>query len=308
MVTPSLLSYYRVHWNIKFSVKLISDLSACIIAGLRVARSAGSAIGSKRRALRAVERLTVLGIVLAGPAAHAAPLDDAAERYRPYIIDDIDQALAGARNLRDRIVARDIAGAQKAWIDARVGWERSEVFTSGFVPALDDAIDAWPDAVAGFHGIEAKLFGANRLDVQDETDSLILHLADLDGEIRNMQLTPQGLLNGVTRLAYEVGESKVDGGESRFSGTSLNDMRNNVDGIELAYRTLFASALEANDPKLMERIRSEIDQLKALLMAQDLRGIDPDKLRKASEALVVNLQAAAPKIGLSTPTLEETGK
>lgn len=123
-----------------------------------------------------------------------------------------------------------------------------------------------------------------------------------------MQLTPQGLLNGITRLAYEVGESKVDGGELRFSGTSLNDMRNNVDGIELAYRTLFASALEASDPKLMEQIRSEIDQLKALLMAQDLRGVDPDKLRKASEALVVNLQAAAPKIGLSTPTLEETGK
>jgi iron uptake system component EfeO len=273
-----------------------------------VVRSAGSVKRSKRRALRALERLTILGIVLAGPAVHAAPLDDAAERYRSYIIDDIGQALAGARNLRERIIAHDIAGAQKAWIDARVGWERSEVFTSGFVPALDDAIDAWPDAVAGFHGIEAKLFGANRLDVQEETDSLILHLTELDGQIRNMQLTPQGLLNGVTRLAYEVGDSKVDGGESRFSGTSLNDMRNNVDGIELAYRTLFAPALEANDPKLMEQIQSEIDQLKALLAAQDLRGVDPDKLRKASETLVVTLQAAAPKIGLSTPTLEETAK
>ena len=38
--------------------------------------------------------------------------------------------------------------------------ERSEVFTSGFVPELDSQIDAWPDATTGFHAIEAKLFGA----------------------------------------------------------------------------------------------------------------------------------------------------
>jgi iron uptake system EfeUOB component EfeO/EfeM len=115
-------------------------------------------------------------------------------------------------------------------------------------------------------------------------------------------------LNGVVRLAYEIGDSKVDGGESRLSGTSLDDMRNNADGIELAYRTLFASPLEASDPKLAERVRDDINQLKALLKVQDLRGIDPDKLQKAIEALVVALQAAGPKLGLATPTLEGTAR
>jgi len=266
-------------------------------------------------ALHGVRRLgatiyIVLGIVLTAMPSpvRAEPLDDAAERYRPYMISDIDQALAGARALRDRINAQDIAGAQKAWIDARVGWERSEVFTNGFVPQLDDAIDAWPDATDGFHGIEAKLFGANSADVQNQTDALILHLADLDQQIRNMKLPAQGLLNGVTRLAYEVGDSKADGGESRFSGTSLNDMRNNVDGIELAYRTLFASTLEASDTRLAERARDEIDRLKALLAVQDLKQVDTDELRRASENLVVTFQDVGPKIGLSTPTLEETSK
>ena len=224
------------------------------------------------------------------------------------MIDDIDHALAGARELRDRIVAHDIAGAQKAWINARIGWERSEVFTSGFAPQLDDAIDAWPDATKGFHGIEAKLFGARSFDVQDEAEALILHLSDLDQQIRNIKLTAQGLLNGVARLAYEVGDSKVDGGESRFSGTSLEDMRNNVDGVELAYRILFAPALEASDPKLAEKVRGEIDRLKQLLTVGDLRQLDPDKLRQASEDLVVALQIAGPKIGLSPPTLEESAK
>lgn len=252
-------------------------------------------------------RLIPLCILLATAAAHkahAASFDDATEQYRRFLIADMDQALAGARSLRDQINADDIAAARATWINARVGWERSEVFTSGFIPELDDAIDAWPDAVTGFHGIEVKLFAANRGDFHDELDQLILHLTEADDRIRTMRLTPQGLLNGTARLAFEIGDSKVDGGESRLSGTSLDDMRNNAAGIALAYRTLFASPLEASDPKLAERIRSDIDQLKTLLKVSDLRAIDPEKLQKASEALVVALQAAGPKLGLATPTLE----
>jgi iron uptake system component EfeO len=134
--------------------------------------------------------------------------------------EQIGQSLAGARLLRERITAGD-----------------------------DREIDAWPNALLGFHAIEAKLFGAQQTDVQQQTDALIFHLEDLDVKIQHLQLLPQRLLNGMARLAYEVGESKADGGESSFSGTSLNDMRNNVDGIRLAYRTIFAGAVEAGDPK-----------------------------------------------------------
>jgi iron uptake system component EfeO len=245
---------------------------------------------------------------LAAFPAKAGPLDAAVERYRPYLVADIDQALAGARDMRARLTAHDLVGARKAWIDARVGWERSEVFTSVFVPRLDAAIDAWPDAVAGFHGIEANLFGSDPSAAGAATDALIANLADLDAQIRTLRLTPEGLLNGVARLAYEVGDSKVDGGESRISGTSLNDMRNNVDGIDLAYRVLFAATLDAADPKLAEQIRSEIAQLKHLLSVPDLKSVDADALRKASEMLIVSLQAAAPKIGLAMPTLEDTSQ
>ena len=261
-------------------------------------------------------RLTALCIVLAAvavPAVHGEAFDqavgnEAVEQYRLAMIEDVDQALSGARDLRDRLRKQDFAGARKAWIDARVGWERSEVFTSGFVPELDEAIDAWPDAVAGFHGIEAKLFGANPAGVDDEADALIAKLADLDAQVRTMRLTPQGLLDGVVRLAYEIGDSKVDGGESRFSGTSLNDMRNNADGIDLAYRTLFAPKLEIVDRALADRVQGEVGQIKTLLQVADLKNVDADNLRKASEALIVTLQAAAPELGLGTPTLEAAAK
>ena len=238
-------------------------------------------------------------------SAQAEPLAEAAEHYRPIMVEQIDQSLAGARLLRERIAAGDLDGAKTAWIEARIGWERAEVFTSGFVPDLDREIDAWPNALLGFHAIEAKLFGAQRTDVQPETDALIFHLEDLDVKVHHLQLQPQRLLNGVARLAYEVGESKADGGESSFSGTSLNDMRNNVAGIELAYQTIFAEAVDASDPKLAAAIREKIEQLKELVGVSDLKSLDPEKLRGASEELIVVLQTAAPKIGLRSPSLEE---
>jgi iron uptake system component EfeO len=254
--------------------------------------------------LRGVALLAIVLAVAAIPA-RADALDGPVEQYRPLMIDEVGQALAGAKMLHERIAANDLDGAKKAWIAARIGWERAEVFTSGFVPDLDEEIDAWPNALAGFHAIEAKLFGANTTDVGEETNTLIYHLVDLDIKIRHMPLNAQGLLNGTARLAYEVGESKADGGESRYSGTSLDDMRNNVSGIQLAYKTIFAAALEAADPKLAGTTLEAIEQLMTQLKATELKNLDSEKLRAKSEELIVALQNAAPKMGLRTPTLED---
>jgi iron uptake system component EfeO len=242
---------------------------------------------------------------VAAATGSASPFDEAVERYRPYLLEDISRAESGARTLRERLANRDLAGAKAAWIGARAGWERSEVFTTGFVPDLDREIDAWPDALKGFHAIEAKLFGAHSADALTETDLLISNLTNLGEKIRTIQLSPQRLLNGIARLAFEVGESKVEGGESRLSGTSLDDMRNNVDGIALAYRLIFERTFEAADAALAAAVRQHIEQLKALVRVRDLKHLDPDELRRASEGLVVILQNGAPRIGLQKPTLEE---
>jgi len=90
-------------------------------------------------------RFTVAGFILLGVVASqasASAFDRNVEHYRTQIAEDIGQALAGARRLRDCITADDLEGAKKAWISARGGWERSEVFTSGLVPELDEKIDA----------------------------------------------------------------------------------------------------------------------------------------------------------------------
>src|SRR5271167_2267370 len=115
------------------------------------------------RVRRAVSRWTALlsiaalGAALVGTTpGRAAPLDDGAEQYRSHLIADVDRTLASAQTLATSAAAGDLARAKRAWIEARVGWERSEVFTTGFVPELDRDIDAWPDGAIGFHAIEAK--------------------------------------------------------------------------------------------------------------------------------------------------------
>jgi iron uptake system component EfeO len=247
--------------------------------------------------------LVLLTLVCARTAT-AGALDDAAERYRPYAVEGIGSALAGARDLRERVGAQDLAGAKQAWLSARAGWERSEVFTAGFVPELDALIDAWPKADSGFHAIEAKLFGAGRTDVEADTDALVKHLDELHTRLRDLPLTPQGLLDGTVRLAYEIGESKADGGESRISGTSLDDMRNNIAGVDFAYRTIFAGSLKNADARLADAIAKRIEQLKTVVAVRDLPHVDVRALRRASEEVVVSLQAAAVKLELRRPTLE----
>lgn len=247
--------------------------------------------------------------LLCAPQARAATaLDQAAERYRTYLIEDIGLTLTGAQRMRDCMKANDLGCAKKAWIEARVGWERSEVFTSGFVPELDQEIDAWPNATRGFHGVEARLFGAGRTDAQQEADALIARLEELAAELRTIPLAPQRLLNGIARLAFEVGGNKADGGESRLSGTSLNDMQSNADGIELAYRVIFADAVVAGDPKLAETMQAAVGRLKVAVKTSELKSLDGEKLRADSEELVTLLQIAAPKIGLARPSLEETAQ
>jgi len=138
-----------------------------------------------------------------------------------------------------------------------------------------------------------------------ETEALIFYLTDLQAKIRDTKLTSQGLLNGTAKLAYEVGESKADGGESRFSGTSLDDMRNNIDGIESVFRIVFAPEIEARDPKVAAALRAKIDHLRTLVSVSNLGSLDANKLRSESEELIVALQATAPVIGLKRPSLQD---
>jgi len=191
-------------------------------------------------------------IAAAAPAGalDASALDSAAAVFKPYVLEQIARCLSATRNMRERIAAGDLAGAQQAWLAARGGWEGSEVISNEYFADLDRKIDAWPDAERGFHAIEAKLFGAHDVKALPAAEELVNDLEDFQRQLRTAKLTAQGLLNGSAKLAYEIGENKAEGGESPFSGNSLAEMRDNVASIAAAYARVFAPAAKKRNGAL----------------------------------------------------------
>ena len=255
-----------------------------------------------RRALLALIPLALAAMPTA--SAGAAEFGAGITQYKAFLGEQVARSRDAAATLRDRVAAADLPGAQRAWLEARGGWEATEVVADEFFPELDAAIDAWPDAKHGFHAIEAKLFGAHSTDVLAESEALLANLRTFRQKLDAAGLTAQGLLNGATKLAFEIGENKSDGGESPFSGNSLAEIGDNLAGIDAAYRQVFAAPLAAEDAALDRKVRTTIEELHAVSAAGDLAKLDQMRLRRLSEELAIALQAAGPAIGLQKPVLE----
>jgi hypothetical protein len=239
----------------------------------------------------------------AAPAAAAHSLDASAAQFKPYVLDAIGRCLTAVRTMRERIDAHDLTGAQQAWLAAREGWEGSEVVTSEFFPQLDRDIDGWPDADKGFHAIEAKLFGAHDVKVSPAAAELVGNLEQFRRELQSTTLTPQGLMNGATKLVYEIGEDKAQGGESPYSGNSLSEIRDNIRCVEAAYQRVFAPAVRRDDAALGRSFSTHLEQLRALSSVATVQQLDPIKLRDLSESLANDLVTMSHSLGLQSPQL-----
>jgi len=249
--------------------------------------------------------LAVVSLTAAPRPAQATPIDDAAEAYKVAAQGDIDSIVAGAEKLVEALKKGDIPAARQAWIDARVGYERSETFAEPLFPDLDSAIDTWPDAKTGFHAVEAKLFVDGATPPVTEAEDLLVTAKALQAAMPKAKLTGQTLIGGIASLAFEVGEGKSKGGESRVSGTSLNDMQNNVAGIEGAWNAVFASPVAAKDPKLAQRIQDQLAEVKLLVWVSSLDKLDPPSFEKKAEMLAGALADAAVLLGYPAPKFEE---
>jgi iron uptake system component EfeO len=259
---------------------------------------------SVRRALRVAMSfgiLLVLALAAARPVA-AASMAEGAKQFKPFIVERIGKAVAGARKMQAAIKASDAKAAREAWIESRRAWEGMEPVTAEYFGDLDKLIDAWPDAKQGYHAIEAALF-AGKLDGLDEAaEQLIANLDKFERRVgaKGFNFAPQRLLSGIANLAYEVGEEKSKGGESPYAGTSLLDMQENVEGIAIVYRLVFADTLRKRDAKLADIIRDRIDKLEGLVKVKDIKSLDAKAVHVTGEELAVLLQSAAPKLGLKT--------
>lgn len=254
--------------------------------------------------------VSAAAIAIAATAASGESADTfakGAEAYKAYVVEQVAGTLAGVKDMQSAIKAGDAKAAQAAWIKSRVGWERVEPITAEFFGEFDEVIDPWPDAKQGYHAIEARLFAGNLAELSAPTDKLVADVAAFDKAVRapSFRFSAQGLLDGATKLAYELGEKKAQGGESPYAGTSLIDMRDNLQGIDTLYKTVLQAPLKAKDAKLAQSIAEKIKEVETTLKAPDIKSLDQAKLQKTAEELAALLQETAPHLGLKKPSLSD---
>jgi iron uptake system component EfeO len=255
-------------------------------------------------------RIALLAGVIAfagiAPAA-AQSLATGVKDYKPFAVEHIDMALAGAKEMQAAVKSGDVKAAQAAWIKSRKGWEAAEPITGQFFGDLDSAIDSWPDAKQGYHAVEAPLFAGKLDEIKAPVDGLVANLEKFKAQVSapSFQFTPQGLLDGATGLAYEMGENKSKGGESPYAGTSINDIYENNEGVEAVYKLVFSPVLKKKDAKLDKQIRDKIEEVEDNVKGKDLKSVNAAALKKSGEELAVLLQSSASKLGLKKPKLGE---
>jgi iron uptake system EfeUOB component EfeO/EfeM len=242
----------------------------------------------------------MLAVPLTAQRAQAGSMTEGASQFKPFIVEHIGKAIAGAKQLQEAVKANDVKAAQAAWIDSRKGWEAMEPVTAEYFGDLDKLIDAWPDGKQGYHAIEAALFAGKLEGLAKPVDDLIANLGTVEKRVsaKSFKFTPQRLLSGTANLAYEVGEEKSKGGESPYAGTSIIDMQENVEGIKAAYKLVFEDTLKKGDPQLAGIVHDRIEKLEKLVQVKDIKSLDAKAVHIAGEELAVLLQSAAPKLGL----------
>jgi iron uptake system component EfeO len=269
--------------------------------GLSVGRGQAASTVQLAESSSAGDRVDTAGI---DPALEAR-LDQAAATYKQLASADVDSLVANARKLLAALQANDVAAARQAWVDARVAYERSEIFTIEF-PFLDAAIDAWPSSESGFHAIEAKLFTPGAALPIGEAQVLVGKVETLQHVFGAQPLYAHGVLVGIGALALELGESKVKGGESAISGTSLTDMQSNVQGMEVAWNTVFAAIMQEKNKGVADRVEKEIAEVKQLVSVASLDQVDAPALESKTEMLAGSLSDAAVELGWKAPDFTET--
>jgi iron uptake system EfeUOB component EfeO/EfeM len=243
----------------------------------------------------------LLAIAAISAPAAAATMKDGIKAYKPYIVERIGAAIAGAKEMQTAVKAGDLKAAQAAWIKSRKGWEAMEPVTASYFGDLDKLIDAWPDGKTGYHAIEVVLFSAGKTDGLDQPIAdLLANMDKFEKRVKapKFAFTAQKLLEGTANLAYEVGEEKSGGGESPYAATSIVDMQENVAGIEFAWNTVFADTLKKKDAKLAGIIDERTQNLKKLVGVADIKSMDAKKVHIAGEELAALMLTAAPKLGL----------
>jgi iron uptake system component EfeO len=233
--------------------------------------------------------------------ADPAEFDAAAAAYKKSAATQIDSLIAGVEDMSTAMQLGDFATARKAWIESHAGWERLEVLTADLFPDLQQGIDGWPRARTGFHAVEIALFAPTPRFPQWETAELLDELYRFRRVFAQSDLTGNFLIAGMATLAYKTSATESGGGESSMSGTSLDDLRHNMEAIDHIWKTTFADAVAAKHKELADSIATRIAGIFALITVPSEDQLDQPTLQQELEQLAAELAKATVALGWRNP-------
>ena len=76
--------------------------------------------------------LIAVALAATAGAADAASMKDGVKSYKPFVVEHIGKAIAGAKEMQSAVKAGNLEAAQKAWIASRKGWEAMEPVTGTY--------------------------------------------------------------------------------------------------------------------------------------------------------------------------------
>ncbi|AWI34638.1 iron uptake system protein EfeO [Helicobacter apodemus] len=238
----------------------------------------------------------------------AMDLTKDAEKYRQYVIGQIDLLLSDTERFVGALKKGDVKQAKAIYPIARMYYERSEPIAESF-GELDARIDArladlqeegknekdW----SGFHKIEKILWEKNTTKGTEAiADQLLLDIKELRAKVPTVEVDTELMLTGAVDLLNEVSTSKITGEEEIFSKTDLYDFQANIDGAEKIYELLRPHLLQ-KDKKLANEIEKQFKAVNTLLAKHNRskKGYDFVGYDKLSSTDIKELAEAVNKLG-----------
>ncbi|WP_430107862.1 iron uptake system protein EfeO [Paenibacillus sp. B1-33] len=197
-------------------------------------------------------------------------LQKAAGEYKAYVREQSKELVSATKAFTDAVIKGDMNAAKELYPKARVFYERIEPIAESFGD-LDPSIDARENDAediakwGGFHRIEKALWIEKKLEGQTNVaKQLMKDVAQLDGMIQNVQLTPEQMVAGSMELLNEAGISKITGEEERYSRMDLVDLAANVEGSKAVYLTV-KSALVSSHSDVTEKLDKQFEEFEIAL-------------------------------------------
>ena len=196
-------------------------------------------------------------------------VETAIDNYRGYLEKNTAELVAKTRPFVAAVVAGKIAEAKSLYPAARIPYERIEPVAESFGD-LDPRIDARENDVpksefGGFHRIEKALWEeATTRGMAPVAKQLQADVEELQAKVKDVKLQAVQIANGANELLGEVSASKITGEEERYSHIDLVDFQANVEGSEVAFKSV-EPLLSKKDPKLAKEIEADFENVYAAL-------------------------------------------